>query len=221
VIVTFCGHATFDVTLPDGRRLCLDPYQAGGFGGLVALPPLPDHFDLALCSHEHGDHNAVEAIPAARRIAAPFADNTLRIDGVVAPHDEHGGRLRGGLVTLHRISAGGVTLVHCGDLGERPAGALLDWLRERPIDLLLAPAGGHFTLGPDAFCELVALTQPALSMPCHTADDGTRFAELAPVAWVERRFARVDRGGSLHLSPGAHRLDGQPVDGPLVRLRHG
>ena len=47
----------------------------------------------------------------ARRIAAPFSDDTLRIDGVVAPHDEHGGRLRGGLVTLHRISAGGVTLV--------------------------------------------------------------------------------------------------------------
>jgi L-ascorbate metabolism protein UlaG (beta-lactamase superfamily) len=195
----FLGHACFALELPDGRELVVDPYRAGGFGGRVALPPLPDRFDLAVATHLHDDHAAFDAVPSARIVGVPHHDAVLSVRGVTAAHDEHGGRLRGGLVQVLCIETAGTRLAFCGDLGERPAGALLDALLALAPDVLVVPVGGHFTLGADGAAELTALLRPSVVIPCHSADDGTRFAELAPRALFVARFARVERLRELPL----------------------
>lgn len=220
------GHACVSVTFQDGRRLCLDPYESRGFGGAMHLAPLPDHFAWVACTHAHTDHAAVHTIPSAVRISTPFVEPSglFALQGRLAPHDEHAGRLRGGLVELLWLRVGATSVLHLGDLGERPGGATLRWLTGRPVDVLVGPAGGHFTLGADGFAELVALVRPRIAVACHTWDDGGRFAEVAGASAVEQRFETVLRGDAL-----AHVAEGWELDGArwqdvvgtptLVRLR--
>lgn len=197
------GHACFELQLPTGELLIIDPYAAGDFGGRVALRPLEDRHCLAVATHMHRDHAAFDAIPNAGVIAAPYADAALRMTAIVASHDEFGGRLRGGLVQILCIEAAGSRIAFCGDLGERPTRSLLAQLLAFAPDILVIPVGGYFTLDADGAAELVALLHPSVVVPCHSADDGTTFAELGGRSLFTQRFRRVEYAEEL-LLPRSH-----------------
>ena len=206
----FYGHACFGLFRGDEPLLCLDPFEPGSLGGSVALAAPPDIFRHVFCSHEHVDHSAVHIVPAAERVHAPFQRGDLRITGRVASHDEFGGRLRGGAVVVARIEVASVVVIVCGDLGERPTDALLDWLRAIPTDVLITPVGGHFTLNADAAAEMASLVSPRYLVPCHSADDGVRLAELAGRSvWESRWPGPSVRSEELVLAP--RRLRAEPT----------
>lgn len=178
--LTFYGHACF--SLEAGRTtLLLDPYESGALGGAVALPPLPDQFDYVASTHLHVDHSATHTVPSADVLEGEGVAGPFHVERCTAFHDEYRGALRGGTTDVLRIRVNGVTVVHLGDLGERPTGALLDWLRQIPIDALLVPVGGYFTLSPLGAREVVRLLQPRIAVPCHSADDGVTLPQLQPL----------------------------------------
>ena len=55
-------------------------------------------------------------------------------------------------------------VAHCGDLGERPEGPLLQALVDAKLDVLIVPVGGYFTLGADGAAELVRLRADAAKL---------------------------------------------------------
>lgn len=220
MILRFFGHACFGVQTEEAH-LCIDPFESGGFGGAVTLPPLPDAFTHWIATHEHGDHNAGHTLPSAVRVAAPPAGcvttvGDLRIEATLAAHDEFGGKLRGGLTALLRVTTptpeGPQVIVHCGDLGERPTGALLDWLLETPIDVLIVPVGGYFTLGPDGAAEVVRLVQPRTVVPCHAREHGVSLPELG---CVDGFFERV---GTPEMRPRISDTTAETSPPPVVAL---
>ena len=164
----------------------MDPFEPGGLGGAVQLPALPDAFTHWIATHDHVDHNASSAIPGALRLRASAHTSAqapgVSVDAYSAFHDEFGGRLRGGSTDLLRFrcdtALGQRTVMHCGDLGERPVGRLLDWLRETPIDVLIVPVGGYFTLGGEGAAELVSLVRPSVVVPCHAREHGVALPQL-------------------------------------------
>lgn len=200
--ISFYGHACFGVEL-QGDHICIDPYRSGGFNGLVALPPLPDHFTAVACTHWHDDHAAVDTIPGARPIVPGDSGAGWSLRAVTAAHDEHGGALRGGLIQMLVLSTCAGHIVHCGDLGQLPTPALLASLREATggarIDVLIIPVGGHFTLGGDGAAAWVEALRPAAVVPCHSADDGTLFSELAPRRNFLNRFAVFETQTTIEL----------------------
>lgn len=197
--IRFFGHACFSITAGDGSTLLIDPFRSGGFNGAMSCPALPDAFDYVVTTHDHDDHAAVHTVPGARVVGSPSQAGPFAIDHAVGAHDEHGGRLRGGLTRLLTISVDGQRVVHLGDLGERPCGALLASLRQRPIDALLVPTGGYFTLGADGAAELCALLQPRFVIPCHSADDGLLLPELDSAARFLERFGQALTVDALEL----------------------
>ena len=50
--IRFHGHACFGLDLPDSTSLCIDPFEAGGFGGLLPERPIPDRYSRVVCTHE-------------------------------------------------------------------------------------------------------------------------------------------------------------------------
>lgn len=187
----FFGHACFAVTASYGSALLVDPFHSGEFGGAMTCPPLPDEFDYVVTTHDHADHAAVDAVPSARVVPSPGVAGPFRLEHTVAAHDEFGGRLRGGLTRILRIHVEDRVVVHLGDLGERPSGPLLAWLRETPIDALIVPVGGYFTLGGDGAAELCSLLDVRRVLPCHSEDDGLRLRKMAGRGLFVRRFGDV------------------------------
>ena len=121
------------------------------------------------------------------------------------------------------IRVAGLRIVHCGDIGERPEGATLAWLRESPIDLMIVPIGGFFTLGADGAAELVERCSPYRALACHSSNDGLSFPQLAPASNLEKRLGRsLPYLDSLSLDPRAVEADKERpviVEHPWCRLR--
>ena len=114
------------------------------------------------------------------RVRPPATVGTIEIFANRAWHDEHQGRLRGGATDILWCHTRHGVVVHLGDLGERPAGPLLDRVSSEAIEVLIVPVGGYFTIGPDAAAELVGRLRPRVVIPCHSSDDGVRLPPLGP-----------------------------------------
>ena len=155
--LTWLGHSCF-LLEQDGYTILLDPYT-----GVDGYPPLSERglaVNEILCSHEHGDHHAVDqAALLPGGAPSPFTVRTVETF-----HDGQGGALRGNN-TIHILSAGGVTVAHMGDLGHQLSPEQVQAIG--PLDAVLIPVGGFYTIdaaGAKAVCEAL---NPTCVVPMH------------------------------------------------------
>ena len=129
-----------------------------------------DDVDLLLVTHEHRDHNGVEAIagePAILRSTAGTARVAARRGriAIASEHDDAAGTERGPN-TIFVFELGGLRVAHFGDFGQaalRPEQAAA--IGE--VDLLLIPVGGGPTIGGTAAAEIALSLDPAWVVPMH------------------------------------------------------
>jgi L-ascorbate metabolism protein UlaG (beta-lactamase superfamily) len=168
--------------------------------------------DLLLVTHEHGDHNGVEAIdgdPATLRSTAGTHDSPIgQVTGVASEHDDTAGTQRGPN-TIFCFTLDGVRVCHMGDFGQselRPEQAAA--IGE--IDLLFVPVGGGSTLGAEQAALIVERLKPRWVVPMHYRTERIGFLEPAD-AFLEAA-AEVERVASPAFETDSLR----PTDGPLV-----
>jgi L-ascorbate metabolism protein UlaG (beta-lactamase superfamily) len=178
--IEFLGHAAFLITTADGVKIVTDPYEPGGFGGAIGYGPLDKPADIVIISHDHADHNYVKMVPGDPVVVRRSGDETHR--GVVfraldTYHDSNSGAERG-KNTARLIGADGLVLCHLGDLGEQISPE--DAVRLGPIDVLMLPVGGTFTIDAVGASAVVARLKPRIAIPMHYKTPKVGF-ELAPV----------------------------------------
>ncbi|HVY95574.1 MAG TPA: MBL fold metallo-hydrolase [Solirubrobacterales bacterium] len=205
-----------------GEKVFIDPF--GDTSGLAArgirfeYPPVAaEGVDLLLVTHEHADHNGVEAIagePHTVRARAGRHETPLgEVLGVASEHDEAAGSERGAN-TIFVFGLGGLRVAHFGDFGQT---------RLRPeqrvaigaVDLLLLPVGDGPTIGAERAAEIAAELRPRWVVPMHYRTHRTGFLEpadefLGLMDRVERLGGTSfetgdlpDRGGTLTVVPAA------------------
>ena len=164
VTILFHGHACVGLWTSRGEGLVLDPYEPGGFGGLMAFSPIKLRYDWVACSHEHLDHAAVHTLPGSPRILESCGGGfTLRRHRVA--HDEYDGRRRGGMVDMLQVEVEGARILHASDVGQSPWPADIDALRGP--DVLIIPIGGFFTIGAAQAVEWIQRLDPKVVLPVH------------------------------------------------------
>jgi L-ascorbate metabolism protein UlaG (beta-lactamase superfamily) len=214
--VEWFGQSAFALRAPDAS-VFIDP-----FGDLSPLAERGMQFDypaiesgevdLLLVTHEHLDHNGVEAIPgepailrsAAGRLESPIGE----VVAVASEHDEQAGTQRGPN-TIFVFTLDGVRVAHFGDFGqsglrEEQAAAIGE------VDLLIVPVGGGPTIGADGAAAIVERLAPKWVVPMHYRTPKIGFLEdaeefLGLMDRVERLETASFQTGEL--------ADG---DGPLV-----
>jgi L-ascorbate metabolism protein UlaG (beta-lactamase superfamily) len=168
--------------------------------------------DLLLVTHEHLDHNGVEAVggdPVTLRSTAGRLESPIgEVVGIASEHDEVAGTERGAN-TLYVFNLAGRRVAHLGDLGQRA-------LREEQlaalgtIDLLFVPVGGGPTIGAAQATEIATAVGASVIVPMHYKTERIDFLE--PIDEFADRAARVER-----LSAPVFELEAlRAVDGPLV-----
>ncbi len=202
--VEWYGQSAF--RLDDGERtVFIDPFgdiSKMGRSEITFEYPLITGVrpDLALITHEHFDHNAVEVLDGdpvvlrstAGRLSSPIGE----VLAVASEHDEHAGTERGPN-TIFVFELDGLRLAHFGDFGQSS-------LREEQaeaigtVDMVIAPAGGGPTIGAEGVVALVERLRPRWLVPMHYRTRRVSFLEPLD--------------GLLELLPGAHRLDGPSFD---------
>lgn len=167
-----------------GQRVFVDPF--GDTSGLAArgirfeYPPIAAAgVDLLLVTHEHADHNGVEAVggePHTLRAAAGRHETPLgEVVGVASEHDRAAGSERGAN-TIFVFALDGLRVAHLGDFGQA---------RLRPeqraavgtVDLLFVPVGGGPTIGAELAAEIAAELRPRWVVPMHYRTERIGFLE--------------------------------------------
>lgn len=189
------GQSFFVLETSQGTRIAFDPHAIDAFGRQTTKA------DVVLISHPHPDHIRLDMIenraqakviegvkvppgageggppPRAQWNAVDEKFRDVRIRAVGLYHDMRQG-LEKGKNTAFILEFDGLKLCHLGDLGH-----LLNEEQLRqigPVDVLLIPVGGVYTLNGDTAKRVLAQIKPTrYTLPMHY---GTRtFDDLLPL----------------------------------------
>lgn len=172
MFISWLGQSCFkiqDKNGPDAITLVTDP-----FGKNVGLKIPNCDADIVTVSHDHDDHNNIEAIknnPFVISTAGEYEVKGVCIEGVSAAHDEKNGNERGSNV-IYRIDMDGVTVVHLGDLGHELNSKQIEKLAG--TDILLIPVGGKYTLDAKKAVAVISQIEPRIVIPMHYKIDGVK-----------------------------------------------
>jgi L-ascorbate metabolism protein UlaG (beta-lactamase superfamily) len=135
--------------------------------------------DLLLVTHEHIDHNGVDAIggdpeilrSTAGRLESPIGE----VVAISSEHDAAAGTERGPN-TIFVFELDGIRVCHFGDFGQS---ALRDEQAAAigQVDLLIVPVGGGPTAGAEQAAAIVERLSPRWVVPMHYRTPRTNFLE--------------------------------------------
>jgi L-ascorbate metabolism protein UlaG (beta-lactamase superfamily) len=214
--VQWYGQSAFRLSSQD-TTVAIDPF--GDLSGLASRGMQFDYpqiegltAELLLVTHEHPDHNGVEAVggdpqilrSTAGRLQSPIGE----VLAVASEHDEAAGTERGPN-TIFAFDLDDVRVCHFGDFGQRElreeqASVLSD------VDLLILPVGAGPTIGAQQAAEIVERLSPRWVVPMHYRTP--RIGFLEPVDAFLGTQARVERLPAATFDTGELPAD----DGPLV-----
>jgi L-ascorbate metabolism protein UlaG (beta-lactamase superfamily) len=201
------GQSMFLLTSPGGTTVLLDPFNDIGY---TVPPPLDS--DAATITHEHPDHNngalGGTASTVLRGLTADgWADidqafGDVRVFTVQSFHDAVQGTERG-RNAIFVFETGGLRIVHLGDLGHALDNSQVGAFGG-PVDVLMVPVGGAFTIDADSATTIVDQISPKLVYPMHYKTDAIAFPLATVDAFLEGKT--VQRVGSTTTSIGADAL---------------
>jgi len=180
------------------HRVFIDPF--GDMSGAAArglrfdYPPIEGvEADVLLVTHEHRDHNAVEAVggePLLIRSPGTHDSPLGDVVGIASEHDGVAGTQRGAN-TIFVFSLDSLRVAHLGDFGQP---ALRPEQRDAigEIDLLIVPVGGGPTLDGPGAAAVARELSPRLVVPMHYRTEAVSFLD-PPDAFLEAYGARVER----------------------------
>lgn len=213
--VEWHGQAAFSLRAPEGN-VFIDPF--GDVSGLKARGITFDYpsieaegIDLVLVSHEHADHNGVEAIagePAVLRSTAGHLDSPLgEVLAIASEHDEAAGTERGPN-TIFAFTLDGLRLAHFGDFGQTE---LRPEQRQAlgEVDLLFLPVGAGPTIGAQQAATIVNDLNPRWVVPMHYRTP--RIGFLEPADEFLGLMDRVERFETPHFETGGLPDEASPV----------
>lgn len=187
MIITCIAHAMFLMELDNGLRVLTDPVGEGS-----GFPVSPVKADVALVSHHHHDHCALENAPGAKVIDTAGVHcpaDGLRVTAVKSFHDDANGTKRGENL-LFLIEAEGLRVAHLGDLGHLPTPAQREALGR--VDVLLVPVGGFYTIDAAQAQETAALLGAKVILPMHYRTEVNADWPITPVEAFTSQYPAVN-----------------------------
>jgi len=173
--VRWFGQSFFQLETGDGTKVVIDPHS------MIEYNRPTCKADLILITHEHDDHNQVEALTESEKAKVIKGLTTkgkkqdwnkvdekfknIRIRTVPSYHDMEEG-FRRGKNGIFVVETDGLKIVHLGDLGHVPDEEQIKAIG--PVDILMIPVGGIYTINGEKAKEVVKLLKPRLYiLPMH------------------------------------------------------
>ncbi len=171
--VEWHGQSAFTLS-SDEARVLIDPFAdmapMAERGIQFDYPAIEaDGIDLLLVTHEHLDHNGVEAIagePVVLRSTAGRLESPIgEVVAIASEHDERSGTERGPN-TIFVFTLGGVRVAHFGDFGQAEL-RLEQRAAIGEVDMVFLPVGGGPTIGAAQAARIVEELAPRWVVPMH------------------------------------------------------
>jgi L-ascorbate metabolism protein UlaG (beta-lactamase superfamily) len=183
--IRWYGQSAYTLAGAD-QTVTIDPFadMSALLGGRRRFdyPPVPAHAaDLLLVTHEHADHNGVDAVTGdphvVRSTAGRFETPVGEVVAVASEHDAEAGTSRGPN-TIFVFSLDGMRVCHFGDFGQT---GLRPEQRDAigAVDVLILPVGGGPTIDAAQAAEITRALAPRWVIPMHYRTDAIDFLDPA------------------------------------------
>ncbi|MCL1811822.1 MAG: MBL fold metallo-hydrolase [Methanomassiliicoccaceae archaeon] len=157
------GHACFEF-ISDENSIITDPHD----GKSIGIKPPVSNANIVLISHDHFDHNASKIIKNEHIVLlSKNGKHNVRgigVEGFSTFHDESNGSLRGEN-TIYKFTVDGISICHCGDLGDIPSEETLEALKN--VDIIFVPTGEIYTLSIPKVIKFLDIIKPKIIVPMH------------------------------------------------------
>ena len=172
--IQYYGHSCFKISIkPAGRgqeevNLFIDPFDKS-----IGLRPPQGQADVVLVSHNHPDHNNVEALKGEPRVIdlpGEYSVRGINIIGIPSFHDANSGKDKG-LNTIYLVDSEEIKICHLGDLGSDLTEKQLEKIGT--VNVLMIPIGGNYTIDYKKAIELIKKIEPNIIIPIHFKLKGT------------------------------------------------
>ncbi|MDD7796392.1 MBL fold metallo-hydrolase [Clostridium sp. 'White wine YQ'] len=162
VEIIWFGHSCFLIKTSTGRKILMDPFDE-----TLGYPTVEEEVDIITISHNHFDHNYINKLNSSCNICREpikYSFNFCSIEGFVSYHDNLNGMKRGPNI-IFVVEIDGLRICHLGDLGHIPTKESRRLLE--PIDILMIPIGGNYTINGKDASLLTKLLNPKFVIPMH------------------------------------------------------
>lgn len=161
--IKWLGHSSFVLTESTGISVLTDPFDPEMVGYGYDAPSA----DVVTVSHGHDDHNFLRGVKSYKKVfdaSGKFEYEGIHITGIPSFHDESDGAKRGKNI-IFKFGMDGVNICHMGDIGEPCSPELIE--RLLPVNVLLIPVGGNYTIDAEMAKEYVDRLMPDIVIPMH------------------------------------------------------
>ena len=169
ITIRWLGHASYKI-IQGNTSVVLDPFAPGSVPG---FQDICETANLVLCSHGHHDHGYTQAVTLQ-----PGDTTAFTVTKLETFHDDAEGAKRGPN-TIHVLDAGGVRIVHFGDLGCELTEEQKETLRG--ADVFLIPVGGFYTIDAAQAKAVIDELQPKVTIPMHYRTEKFGLPAIAPL----------------------------------------
>lgn len=180
VSLRWFGQACFEIS--GSITVVTDPHDGGGVG----LKPPQTKGDVVTISHGHFDH--ADGVNLVRKEDTKVVGEEgiteakgIVFEGIKTFHDKSQGSERGENLVF-KFELDGFKICHLGDLGHKLGNTAE---KIKPVDILLIPVGGKFTIDGKEAKEVVEELQPRVVIPMHYKIRGLKVPISGPDDFLE------------------------------------
>jgi L-ascorbate metabolism protein UlaG (beta-lactamase superfamily) len=174
------GQGCFLIQTSQNVKIITDPMAMGGYKIPEDIKP-----DIVTVSHEHFDHNQVDAVSGKPTVLRGLTSNgsdfaaidqkikDVRVYAVSSYHDKSQGSQRG-KNAIFVFEFDGIKVAHLGDLGGSIPQASVQKIG--PVDVVMIPVGGTYTIFAKEADHVISQLNPKLIvLPMHFKTDSASF----------------------------------------------
>ncbi|AUN16218.1 MBL fold metallo-hydrolase [Clostridium botulinum] len=160
--IKWLGHSCFILESNTKTTIITDPYEPS-----IGIHRMDYASDICTISHNHFDHNFKDELNKNCIIIdtpIEYKYEDLKIKGFKSYHDKLNGLKRGSNI-IFKFNIDGFNICHLGDLGHLLPKNFIYNLG--PIDVLLVPIGGNYTLNGKEAAALCKNLNSHIVIPMH------------------------------------------------------
>jgi len=215
------GQACFLIETSQGTKIITDPMEMGLYKIPGDIEP-----DIVTVSHEHFDHNQVDAVSGSPAVlrgltsgGKDFASveeeiKDVEVYAVPSYHDESQGKERG-LNAIFVFRFDGLKVAHLGDLGHVLSAEQVEKIGN--VDVVMIPVGGKYTIFGETADKVISQINPKMIVfPMHFKTDAASFLPFSGEDFTEgKQGVKIIEGNTFVLD-----ISNPPGNPAYIVLNH-